>query len=184
MALQAGCRAVSSAPEAMPPALLPADASRSETGASDASACARPDEVAAGLTAHPVAAAEKSVVPEPGVPAQDAPSHLPEFLQHWRVELVARAPYIPDAVQSAARSSSVAELAAVPTRGVQPVGQPWPGRAVATEGAAEMSLPQLRESRSRLAPRVQPRPVAGPQEPTKPLAVPEAQAPVEPVAAL
>jgi hypothetical protein len=113
-----------SAPEAKPPALLPVDASRSETGASDASACARPVAMAAGWTARPDAAVEKLVVLVPDVPAQDEPFHLPGLPQRWRVELASMVPYIPDAVRSAARSSSAAALAEVRAQPVLPAGQP------------------------------------------------------------
>jgi hypothetical protein len=171
-----------SAPEAKPPALLPADASQSETGAWDASACARPDAVAAGLTARPGAAAEKSAVLVPDVPAQDAPFRLPERLQRWRAEPVSRAPYIPDAVRSGARSFSAAAPGLVRAQPVLPAAQPWSGRLAETQRAAEASLPELLASHSRLVQRVQPLPVA-PREPTKQPVVPEAQTAVESVAA-
>lgn len=172
-----------SAPEAKPLALLPADASRSETGASDASVCARPVGVAAGWTARPVAAVEKSVVLVPDVPARDAPFHLPEPPQRWRAEPASRAPYIPGAVRSAARSFSVGALAVVRAQPALPAGQPWSERLVERRVDAEVSLPGLRESHSLVVPRVQQPPVAGPREPTKPPAVPTARMVVELVAA-
>jgi hypothetical protein len=67
---------------------------------------------------------------------------------------------------------------------VLPGAQPWSGRLVETQWAAELSLPELRASRSRLAQGVPPLPVAGPREPTKRLAVPEARTAVELAAAL
>lgn len=172
-----------SAPEAKPPALLPADASRSETGAWDASACARPAAMAAGWTALPVAAVEKSVVPEPDVLAQGVqcrPLVLPPWLQ---AGLASRGPYIPDAVQSAARSSSAEVLAVLRKQPVLPAGRPWSEQLVETLAAAEVSPPELRASRSLVASRAPPLPVAGPRELTKRLAAPEARTAVEPVAA-
>ena len=134
--------------------------------------------------ARPDAAVEKSVVLVPDVPAQDAPFHLPELLQRWRVELASMALYIPDAVRSAARSSSAAALGAVQTQPALPAGQPWSERLVETQVDAAVSLPELRESHSRVVSRVKGPLVAGPREPTKPLAeVPEPRTAVESVAA-
>ena len=132
---------------------------------------------------RPVGAAEKSVVLVPDVPAQDAPSHLRELLQRWRAEPVSRAPYIPDAVRSVARSSSVAAPWVVRAQPVLRAGRSWSGRLIETSGAEEASLPELRESSSRQAQRVPPLPVAGPLEPSKQQAVLERRTAVELVAA-
>src|SRR4029077_14306629 len=91
------------------PVLLPADVSPWGTGAWDALACARPAARAHdSRSARPDAGAGKSVDLEPDVPEPDA-SWLPGARQALKACLPAgrgaRAPYTPDAVRFAERSS-------------------------------------------------------------------------------
>jgi hypothetical protein len=128
---------------------------------------------------HLAAAVEKSVVPARGVPAPDAPSPLPGLLQCLPAGLVSRAPYIPDAARSAARSFSAAAFAVGRTQPVLPAGRPWSEGLVETQAGAEVSLPEREESRLRLAPSTRQPPAWGPREPKKQLVVPEPRTAVE-----
>ena len=128
------------------PVQLPADGYRSATGASDAWAGVRLDAVAAGgwstwtrplknwLTRHRTSRNGRAVPPA-GAPAALAGGAGP------------RAPYIPDAVRSAARSFAAAPFAVARTQPVQLAGRPWSERLVVGAGGRRGSLPERGEPR-------------------------------------
>jgi hypothetical protein len=135
--------------KALLPALLPRDASLWGTGAWDAWACARPAaRVDDSWSARPDGGAGKSVGLEPDVPEPDAswlPSACRAKLPCLQAGPAARAPYTPDAAQSAEQSFVAEALQAAVVHSGLPVGPPWSALAAQALGAAPSVQRVLRD---------------------------------------